>query len=48
MLRITGFLAFVHRPVFYKLGNTTLRKLGLSPSSGKGEDIHSVGFLRKS
>jgi hypothetical protein len=32
----TGFLDFVHRPEFYKQGNTTFRKLHLSPSSGEG------------
>jgi hypothetical protein len=30
ILRITGFLEFVHRPVFQKLENTTFRKLDLS------------------
>jgi hypothetical protein len=45
---ITGFLEFVHRPVFYKLENTTFRKLDLFPSSGEGGDTYSVGSLRKS
>jgi hypothetical protein len=30
-------LDFVHHPVFYKLENTTFRKLDLFPPSGKGE-----------
>jgi hypothetical protein len=34
-LKIAGSLDFVHRPVFYKLENTTLRKLDLFPSSGE-------------
>jgi hypothetical protein len=37
MHRITGFLHFVHCPVFYKLEKTTFRKLDLFPSSGEGE-----------
>jgi hypothetical protein len=36
LFRITGFLDFVHRPVFLKLENTTFRKLDLFPSSGEG------------
>jgi hypothetical protein len=48
-LRITGFLDFVHHPVFKKLENTTFRELDLFPSSGEGrKDTYSVGFLRKS
>jgi hypothetical protein len=35
-LRISVFLDFVHRPVFYKLENTTFRQLDLFPSSGEG------------
>jgi hypothetical protein len=35
-LRFTGFLDFFHRPVFWKLENTTFRKLDLFPSSGVG------------
>jgi hypothetical protein len=35
VFRVTGFLDFVHRPIFYKLGNATFRKLGLFPSSGE-------------
>jgi hypothetical protein len=31
------FFYFIHRPVFYKLENTTFRKLDLFPSSGEGE-----------
>jgi hypothetical protein len=34
-LGITGFLDFVHRPVFQKLKNM-FRKLDLFPSSGEG------------
>jgi hypothetical protein len=33
LLLIAGFLDFVHRPVFWKLENTTFRKLDLFPSS---------------
>jgi hypothetical protein len=33
--RITRFSDFVHRPVFYKLENTTFQKLNLFPSSGE-------------
>jgi hypothetical protein len=33
--RIIGFLDFVHRPVFYKLEDTTFQKLDLFPSSGE-------------
>jgi hypothetical protein len=47
-LRITGYLDFVYRPVFYKLENITFRKLDLFPSSDEGEDTYSVGPLRKS
>jgi hypothetical protein len=36
LLGITRFLDFVRRPVFYKLENTTFRKLGVFPSSGEG------------
>jgi hypothetical protein len=35
--RITGFLDFVHHPVFLKLENTTFQKLDLFLSSGEGE-----------
>jgi hypothetical protein len=35
-IRITGFLDFLHRPVFQRLENTTFRKLDLFPSSGVG------------
>jgi hypothetical protein len=48
ILRITGFSDFVHRPVFYKLENTAVRKQDLFPSSGEGADIYSVGSLKKS
>jgi hypothetical protein len=34
--RITGFLDFVHHPVFYKLENTMFWKMDLFPSSDKG------------
>jgi hypothetical protein len=44
---ITGFLDFFHRPVFYKIGNTTFRKLNLFRSSGDGEETYSVRSLRK-
>jgi hypothetical protein len=44
ILRITGFLEFVHRPVFYKLEHTTFRKLYLFPSSGeRGETPTLLG-----
>jgi hypothetical protein len=33
----TGVLDFVHRPIFWKLENTTFRKLDLFPSSGERE-----------
>jgi hypothetical protein len=48
--RITGFLDFFHRPVFYRTENMMFRKLDLFPSSGegRGEDTYSVGPLRKS
>jgi hypothetical protein len=47
MHRITGFLDFFHRPIFYRVENTTFRKLDLFPSSGEGrEDTYSVGPLR--
>jgi hypothetical protein len=39
---------FVHRPVFYKLENTTFWKLDLSPSSGERGDTYSVVSIRKS
>jgi hypothetical protein len=48
ILRITGFLDFVHRPVFYKPDNTTFRKLDLFPSSSEGVDTYCVGYLKKS
>jgi hypothetical protein len=35
LVRITGFLDFVHRTVFKKLENTAFRKLSLVPSSGE-------------
>jgi hypothetical protein len=38
-LKITGFLDCGHRPVFYKLENTTFRKLDLFPSSREGRVI---------
>jgi hypothetical protein len=44
--RITGFLDFVHRLVFYKLENTAFRKLDLFPSSCE-EDTYSAGSFRK-
>jgi hypothetical protein len=31
-LRFTGFLDFFHRPVFYKIENTTFRRMDLFPS----------------
>jgi hypothetical protein len=48
-LRITGFLEFVHLPLFKKLEDRTFRKMDLFPSSGEGEgDTYSVGSLGKS
>jgi hypothetical protein len=47
-VRITEFLDFFHHPVFKRIENMTFRKLDLFPSSGEGEDIYSVGSLRKS
>jgi hypothetical protein len=38
-LRITGFLDFFRRPVFWKLENMTFWKLDLFPSSGEGGKI---------
>jgi hypothetical protein len=32
---ITEFFGLFHRPVFYRLENTTFRKLDLLPSSGE-------------
>jgi hypothetical protein len=40
ILRITAFLDFVHRPVFYKLENTMFQKQDLVPSSDKGGGRH--------
>jgi hypothetical protein len=34
-LRITGFFGLFHRLVFWRLENTTFRKLDLFPSSGE-------------
>jgi hypothetical protein len=47
-LRITGFSDFFHRPVFWKLENTTFRKLDLFPSSddGGGKTPTQLGPLR--
>jgi hypothetical protein len=36
VFRITRFLNFVHRLVFYKLENITFRKLDMFSSSGEG------------
>jgi hypothetical protein len=48
IFRITGFLDFVHRLVFYKVGNTTFRKLDLFPSSGEvGKVPTQVGPLER-
>jgi hypothetical protein len=41
-LRITGFLDFVHRPEFYILENTTIRKLDLFLSSGEGRETPTL------
>jgi hypothetical protein len=38
MLRIAGFVDFVHSSEFQILENTTFRKLDLFPSSGKGRE----------
>jgi hypothetical protein len=43
--RINGFLDFFHRPVFYRLENTTFRKLDLFPSSGEGGSALVFGFV---
>jgi hypothetical protein len=47
VVRITGFLDFVHRTVFWKLENITFRKLDFFPSSGEEADTHSVGPLER-
>jgi hypothetical protein len=47
-LIITGFLIFVHHPVFEELDNTTFRKLDLFPSSGeRGETPTQLGPLER-
>jgi hypothetical protein len=40
-LRMTKFLDCVHRPEFFKLEDTTFRKLYLSVSSGVGGNSYS-------
>jgi hypothetical protein len=45
MLKITGGSDFIHRPVFYKLENTTFRKLDLFPSSDEEETPILLGPL---
>jgi hypothetical protein len=45
--RITGFLYFVHRPVFYILGNTTFLKLDLFPPSDEEEIRTLLGPLER-
>jgi hypothetical protein len=47
LLRITGFLDFVDRPVLKKLENSALRKLDPISSSGEGGDIYTVGSVKK-
>jgi hypothetical protein len=42
ILRITGFLTFVHPPEFYILENTTFRKLDQFPSSGEGKETPNI------
>jgi hypothetical protein len=42
VLKFTGFLDFVHRPVFYILENTTFRELNLFPSSGEEREAHTT------
>jgi hypothetical protein len=46
--RITGFLQFVHHPVFQKLEKTMFRKLDLFSSSGEWEDTYSFRSFRNS
>jgi hypothetical protein len=45
--RITEFLDFVRRPLFYKLENTRFRKLDMFPPSGEGETPILLGPLEK-
>jgi hypothetical protein len=45
ILRISGFLDFVHRLVFQKLESTTFRKLDLFPSwSGEGDMLGPLEY----
>jgi hypothetical protein len=46
-VRITGILDFFHRPVFYKIENTTFRKLDLFPSSSEGGKRTQLGSLER-
>jgi hypothetical protein len=41
-LRIAAVLDFVYRPGFWKLENTTFRKLDLFPSSGEGRKLPTL------
>jgi hypothetical protein len=41
-LRITWFFYFVHRPILWKLENTTFRKLDLFPSPDEGGDTPTL------
>jgi hypothetical protein len=47
VLKITGFLDFVHRPVFWKLGNTKFRKLDLFPYEVRAETPTLLGPLER-
>jgi hypothetical protein len=44
-MELLNVLNFVYRPIFWKPENTAFRKQDLSPSSGEGGDINSVGPL---
>jgi hypothetical protein len=49
VLRIAGFLDFLHRPVFEKLENTQrLGKWICFRTQAREKDIYSVGSVRKS
>jgi hypothetical protein len=50
LLRIFGFMDFVHRPAFYKLENTAFRQLDVFPSSceeGGGKTPTQLGPVER-